>query len=211
MSHFPVLVITDSRLKNSVASILQPYHEFECTGKDDQYVQTIEVPLEVAIEEYFDEEEIEELLVTSIDDLDLTGTHKYGYILHDKDNQFHYYHRTNPNKKWDWWQLGGRWENMFVTITGQKVDYCPLEQLDLRATSELHLSVTESFKNVPNFTYYHSLVDEKGWWGNGEMGWWGINHNEVDNWETLLFNKLLELQQSEDAPYLHIFAVDCHI
>ncbi len=38
MSHFSVLVVGDD-----VAGQLQPFHEFECTGVDDQYVQTIDI------------------------------------------------------------------------------------------------------------------------------------------------------------------------
>jgi hypothetical protein len=37
MSHFAVLVIGD----NPEAQ-LAPYHEFECTGKNDQYVQDLD-------------------------------------------------------------------------------------------------------------------------------------------------------------------------
>jgi len=37
MSHFSVLVIGDN-----VEAQLAPYHEFECTGEDNQYVQTID-------------------------------------------------------------------------------------------------------------------------------------------------------------------------
>jgi len=37
MSHFPVLVIGEEPVK-----LLQPYHEFECTGMDDEYVQDID-------------------------------------------------------------------------------------------------------------------------------------------------------------------------
>lgn len=37
MSHFSVLVVGDN-----VEVQLAPYHEFECTGRDDQYVQEID-------------------------------------------------------------------------------------------------------------------------------------------------------------------------
>jgi hypothetical protein len=37
MSHFSVLVIG-----GNVEEQLQPFHEFECTGTDDQYVQEID-------------------------------------------------------------------------------------------------------------------------------------------------------------------------
>jgi hypothetical protein len=38
MSHFRVLVIGDDYEKQ-----LAPYHQFECTGRDDKYVQDIDV------------------------------------------------------------------------------------------------------------------------------------------------------------------------
>lgn len=38
MSHFSVLVIGDDIEKQ-----LAPYHEFECTGIDDEYVQEIDI------------------------------------------------------------------------------------------------------------------------------------------------------------------------
>lgn len=41
MSHFTVLVITDS--PDDVKSALQPFHEFECTGTDDEYVQDVDI------------------------------------------------------------------------------------------------------------------------------------------------------------------------
>lgn len=37
----------------------------------------------------------------------------------------------NPNKKWDWWQIGGRYHNLFKTKTGQLVNYCQIGDLDL--------------------------------------------------------------------------------
>lgn len=41
---------------------------------------------------------------------DLTGPHKYGYTLLDASGDvLKVIDRTNPNKKWDWWELGGRY------------------------------------------------------------------------------------------------------
>ena len=43
MSHFTVLVITDSEPTNEVLSAtLQPFHEYECTGIDDVYVRDVD-------------------------------------------------------------------------------------------------------------------------------------------------------------------------
>lgn len=42
MSHFSVMVIGPN-----VEAQLAPYHEFECTGKSDQYVQNVDETAEV--------------------------------------------------------------------------------------------------------------------------------------------------------------------
>ncbi len=43
-----------------------------------------------------------------------TDDHKYGYALLDKDGEVvKVIDRTNPNRKWDWYQLGGRWTGFF--------------------------------------------------------------------------------------------------
>lgn len=129
MSHFTVLVIGDN-----VEAQLQPYHEFECTGTDDQYVQNIDKTQEIrdrmnGIEtgnynhetnKYEDGEPesldealawygLEDRVVESEDDLDLEGEHKYGYAIVKNDVLVKAVDRTNPNKKWDWYLVGGRW------------------------------------------------------------------------------------------------------
>lgn len=44
MSHFSVLVITPSKpSQEELATILQPWHEYECTGTEDQYVVDVDV------------------------------------------------------------------------------------------------------------------------------------------------------------------------
>lgn len=49
-------------------------------------------------------------------------TGKYGYW-------------ENPNKKWDWWEIGGRYSNWFKTKDGRKVNDCQVKDLD-RTTDE---------------------------------------------------------------------------
>lgn len=44
MSHFSVIVVTKEEPSADVlAAALQPFHEFECTGIDDQYIQDIDI------------------------------------------------------------------------------------------------------------------------------------------------------------------------
>lgn len=190
MSHFTVLVIGPD-----VDKQLAPYHEFECTGTDDEFVQDIDQTSEFYAEfaegncsryrdaagilhdpygdEFYREmtadevakigrvagtgcghgvtwtskdwndgrgyrakvhflpEGWEEVTVprkqveafeTWLEDYhgkkivvfgqepDLSGEHKYGYAQLGADGKVaKIVDRTNPNKKWDWYQVGGRW------------------------------------------------------------------------------------------------------
>lgn len=61
--------------------------------------------------------------VTSEEDIDREGQHKFGYMLktpggaNEKD-RFKIVQRTNPNSKWDWYQVGGRWSGCFKLKEG---------------------------------------------------------------------------------------------
>jgi hypothetical protein len=97
MSHFTVLVIGDD-----VERQLQPYHEYECTGIKDEYVKF--TPTERTMEEL--QKTYEE------------NKEKYNYESFEQFMKDYYGYNeengvwgrvTNPNAKWDWWVIGGRW------------------------------------------------------------------------------------------------------
>lgn len=201
MSHFSVMVVTAEEPTEAVLSkMLQPWHEFECTGHNDQYVQDVDRTQETLDEyknetrsmykdpdgvlhtpydaEFYREPSPEEIqmigpmagsgaghgiswtsrdwddgrgyrvkvhflpegweevdvpvseimtleefigpawndwkIVHSEDEIDVDDTHKYGYALFDdKGNLVRHIRRTNPNAKWDWWSVGGRWTGAF--------------------------------------------------------------------------------------------------
>ncbi len=176
MSHFSVIVIGDD-----VEGQLAPYHEFECTGENDEWVQTIDRTQE-ARENYktakrsvmkdtegkyhdkYDkkfyrdatEDELKERsyetkkwfcpegytemnipaaefqsftdyvkyyydykTVALGETPDIEGPHKYGYIVvDDKGEAVQVMRRTNPNRKWDWYSMGGRWTGYFKLKSG---------------------------------------------------------------------------------------------
>lgn len=179
MSHFTVLVIGDNPEKQ-----LAPFHEFECTGRDDEFVQDIDRTEELrkefaertetrlkaqdgSLHSYFDSrgnwrpefsqpdperwdekrrkkfippgyEEVEvpaaqvstfaefvegwsgQKVVCFGQEPDLAEEHKYGYCLTNETGEIvKVVDRTNPNKKWDWYQLGGRWTGFFTLKPGR--------------------------------------------------------------------------------------------
>jgi hypothetical protein len=50
---------------------------------------------------------------------DLAGVHKYGYALTDEGgNIVKVINRTNPERRWDWYKVGGRWNGYFKLKSG---------------------------------------------------------------------------------------------
>lgn len=172
MSHFSVLVVTTSRPSQAdLERIMMPWHEFECTGYNNEYVQDIDRTEEALAEfanatvtrikapdgtlhSFFDEKgewrrEFSQTEKDTIFGTDrrtyfvpsgyekvevpapevesaaewISGYYgwpvagqsdgyeaKYGYIEIDASgNVVKCIDRTNPDRKWDWWVVGGRW------------------------------------------------------------------------------------------------------
>lgn len=157
MSHFSVLVATKEYPTESVLEpIMAPWHEFECTGIDDQYVINVDclgrlheeystgimerfnvdgemipvwkIPEEdrgkyelakVPISELYTEEEyLMEYFGATLctGEPNTEGPHKYGWYKKDADGRVtEYIDRTNPNSKWDYWVIGGRWRDSLLS------------------------------------------------------------------------------------------------
>jgi len=127
MSHFTVMVIGENHEKQ-----LAPFHEFECTGNNDEYVQDEDVTEEIQarIDDKEDPESIEEALgyygledkiVDDESKVEKVGdecVHKYGYAIVKDGKLIKAVNRTNPNRKWDWWQMGGRWSGFLKLKEG---------------------------------------------------------------------------------------------
>lgn len=243
MSHFTVLVIGDNPEEQ-----LAPFHEFECTGYNDQYVQDIDMTERVKKEynessqymlkdssgklydKYSDEfyrdpteEELKQIgsaggsghcsgfsfssknwgdglgyrpkiKYTPIDLVevelktsevmsfaawlkdeygresilegelpDIENKHKYGYAVVDSNGDVvRFIKRTNPNARWDWYVLGGRWSNFFLLKDGSRADSALWKDIDFigmidEETKEAEASYTK-YCSVKN-----NYPDVKGW------------------------------------------------
>lgn len=124
MSHFGILVIG-----GNVEHQLAPYHEFECTGENDQYVQDVDVTQEMneaiakgkSIEDALSYYGLEDKIVDDESKVEKSGEecqHKYGYAIVKDGKLIKAVTRTNPNKKWDWWVVGGCWSGWLKLKTG---------------------------------------------------------------------------------------------
>jgi len=143
MSHFTVMVFGDD-----VEEQLAPYHEYECTGVDDEYVVDVDQSDEIEeflakviyvgksketgdLDYHFNEESGAEYLddwspmtrakYIEVAGLDLDEEIKDYFGVEKKEDGKFYLH-TNPNAKWDWYLVGGRWSGFFKLKEGADGD-----------------------------------------------------------------------------------------
>ncbi len=244
MSHFFMIVVTENGTDAELNKALQPFHEFECTGIDDEYVKNVD-ELQEARKEYdghedrrykdpfgtlyepydsqfyrepteeekpnvgmgmgcgngltwhskdwgdgrgyrtkvhFMPEGWEEVKIPTRDTksfaefvvnwqgreivlndarTDLTGKHKYGYCRVRNGEVVEVINRTNPNSKWDWWTIGGRWDNRLM-------------RTDSEATPNQGRKCELGFD---------SIMDK---WGNDALCKWELVHEAIGTLDGLM-------------------------
>lgn len=131
MSHFSVLVVGD------VDYNMAPFHEFECDGIDDEFIQDLDVTEEAKsgykkyIEEYPEAKSDYPTLrkwlegyyglkfAESADKVNKKGDHKWGYFypVEGAEDDFKAFKRTNPNKFYDYYGSGYRGLKLKKPIT----------------------------------------------------------------------------------------------
>ncbi len=114
-------------------------------------------------------------------------------------------HWTNPNSKWDWYSLGGRWSGMIklrdgaTGINGRAGTFGNETGIDQARKGDII--------NFVELTTFAVIKDGK-WYERGEMGWFGVvsDEKEAEQWAIEL-KKLVE--GLPDETLISIF--DCHI
>lgn len=123
MSHFHVMVIgKDPEFQ------LAPFHEYECTGRKDEFVvgQDITQELLSQVEDSDSHVSLSDVLEwyrlegkTYTDEEEAKSEQEFSYVIvDDKGALVKAVRFTNPNKKWDWWVIGGRWRNAYKLKSG---------------------------------------------------------------------------------------------
>ena len=215
MSHFSVLVVGDD-----VESQLEPF--VEEVDEDSSYAEIILKVKKDEAEEYRKtqlgmdfwkkpekQDEKEKLLKESI----VAFMKEYCGLIQDKNNDWGYL--GNPNAKWDWYQIGGRWAGSLLFKEGKKgtkgepsllmKDFEYTENsADQGIKKDIDLEKMRKEDIIPTFAI---LIDGK-WYQEGEMGWFGMASNLKDSKEWHKeFDKLLEKVSGNKL----LTIVDCHI
>lgn len=70
----------------------------------------------------------------------------------------------NPYSKWDWYEIGGRWNHLLKTKNGIKTNSCYLKELDLEPDTELYADAIAYWKkNIEGnstFNEFDAMNDE---------------------------------------------------
>lgn len=255
MSHFTVLVVGDD-----VETALAPFHEFECTGRDDQYVVEVdsieedrETYAEYKTKRIFSPDGVrhdpyDEMFLrdsTPTDDIKNgslpggkirfipegweernvlvsefmtfleflkyyhgteTASVGFSYAPGDDDDRFKYgwtevnnagepvrqVRRTNLNRKWDWYEVGGRWSNMLRTTDGDSVDFCLIGDIDfdgMRANARKSREATWD-KYYPELARTLSIAAPEEVEGIKERAEWFWSFKDGDTQETYVSRNL---------------------
>lgn len=156
MSHFVVMVIGDN-----IEVQLQPFHEFECTGENDEYIQEIDITEECK-RNGLDYHGLHDKTVTNENDVDRNDKHKFGYaIVNSTGDLIKAINRTNPNAKWDYWVVGGRWSRMLRVKDWIYCDSARKKDIDFDGMRvEAAIEATDTYDKVFSIIkeYLHNFI-----------------------------------------------------
>jgi len=126
--------------------------------------------------------------------------------INPEDGEWSKYSTYNPDSKWDWYSLGGRWSGRVLKIkdgaTGVKGRAGVFDN-----KTGIDAAYKKDIENINEIQTF-AVVKDGVWYERGEMGWWAIvsNEKDEDEWK----NKIQKLLESlPDDTLISIY--DCHI
>lgn len=116
----------------------------------------------------------------------------------------------NPDSKWDWYSIGGRWTGYFKLKDGTEgalgesgvFGNEPENDADVARVKDIDWERME--QPVATFAVLH----DGEWHERGDMGWWGMvtDEKDADDW-----NKQFDALVASLNPDDEVTIVDCHI
>lgn len=174
MSHFSVLVV------GNVDYNMAPFHEFECTGWNNEFVKTIDITKSVKKDfqkalkdqkknqdkeygfkgttfyEYLkDYERYNE--AESPNQIDTEGNHKYNYFYKVGEDDFKVFRRTNPNSFYDYYGPG---YNGLKLKSGEYTNKAKVKDVDFQGKwAEKEQAARELYRKVINAIGYAPTLE----------------------------------------------------
>ena len=212
MSHFCVAVIVDEPTEEAVGQVLAPYDE---NKEVEPYLNKTKAEIiedgknykarilkNIEEDENYKVTEYSQKYLDCETDEDFYNLEKEDYGLFDEEgNSLTTY---NPNSKWDWWTLWGRfgtddtfmqlkdviltkedadpkayareWE---VFVEGAKKTEEEEENLWSMWKPQYYIDRygdKETYIKIRSLDFPYAFVDKNGWYAQGEMGWFGFDN-----------------------------------
>jgi hypothetical protein len=121
----------------------------------------------------------------------------------------------NPDSRWNWYQVGGRWRGYFKLkqgATGQlgeagAFDNEPLHDADIARAGDIDWQAMREHARQASVATYAVLHDGT-WHARGDMDWFGISNDIMTyaEWDKE-FSELVDSLDPDDE----VTVVDCHI
>lgn len=224
MSHFTVGVLVNKNGKK-LEQLLAPYQENNMGDCPIEYLKFNECS-DSELQEYEDYKE-------DYETLDDFMKEYYGYRKDEKTGKYGCW--ENPNAKWDWYEIGGRWSNMILRKNGRKSNYARLKDIDWDEMANRSRKKAEEIwdsnpqgieryfsgikkddtketyiKRETEFQTYAVITPDGEWHAKGEMGWFGCSsesNEESTQWNLGFYDMFIKDSDQE----LILVIVDCHI
>lgn len=134
-----------------------------------------------------------------------------GNVCRLEDGVWMRYSTYNPDSKWDWYVLGGRWSGEFIKLKengsgtiGVSGAFGNRTGVDQAYKRDIDFANIDRSEFIP-----YAVVYNGEWISRGEMGWWGVTLEEnftQEEWE----KRVWELIESTSGETLFSF-YDLHI
>jgi hypothetical protein len=212
MTHFTVLAIGEASgreaIMNHLYELFEPYWEgLEVEAYPAEVSARSLAEAEKELEKYNEDELIKYL----------SDYHGRTVFKDENDKKFYYMTKYNPDSKWDWWVLGGRWSG---SLDDYLKDKCDSDRImsgesgvfdnrvgtDAAFISELSL---EKMLDEDNQMITVAILTKDGWFAQGEVGWFGYVE-ENDEWDEQ-YREILKKIFADAGPNTFMAVVDAHI
>jgi hypothetical protein len=232
MSHFAVAIFHKAGQK--IEELLAPYQENNMGDCPKQYMEFNSVTEEYVKKYEEASEETQKKYPSCKEFIENYAGHKFNEEKQD------YGYWENPNAKWDWWGIGGRYSGLLKVKEGASewVDSALIKDIDFDGMRTLNTAKYEEYwdealyenevkkyfmygiqKDDTKETYvnrntefctYGVITPDGKWHSKGEMGWFGMSSETQE--ESERWNKSFKETFIDNADEsLRLTIVDCHI
>lgn len=140
MSHFSCLVAAEN--EQELTKKLLPFHEYECTGIKE-YTEFVPADMEELLKDFSEHGKGETLEEFAKD-----------WNGYEKNSDGVFGRLTNPNKQWDWWEVGGRWEGRLKLLSKQSVSWARNGDIDW---SGMRARINDD--KMKQYRLYHKILE----------------------------------------------------